>query len=178
MNYDKLLINTINTVALFFLLSSINLIYAQDIRVGAPTDSRWNPGGAYFDYSDPRYINISVNIWGYVRFPGKYFVPDNTRLIDLISYAGGPTPEAYLDDVRLFRNSEGDSSIQIFDFAELLYEKGNKIEIGKIPKLQAGDIVLLPGEPKLYFRDYTSLTLSITSTLISLAILIINLVRK
>jgi len=176
-NYQSKVKNT-SLFALLIFITAINISKAQDIRVGTSLDNRWNPGGAYYDYSDPRFLNISVNIWGYVRFPGKYMVPDNTKLLDLISYAGGPTPDAYLYDVRLFRNTIGDSSIQKFDFEELLYKKGNKVSLDEIPLLQAGDIILLPGEPKLYFRDYTSLTLSITSTLISLAILILNIVKK
>jgi len=158
---------------------------AQDIRLGA-AENRLNAAGAFYDYSDPRYVNISVSIWKYVKFPGKYFVPEQTKLIDLISYAGGPTPEAYLDDIRLLKNVSSESAASLreseyitkFDLRQLMENEGPKVELNKIPRLNAGDIILIPGEPKLYFKDYTSLVLSITSTLISLAILVLNIIQK
>ncbi|MBM3713074.1 MAG: hypothetical protein FJW56_06520 [Actinobacteria bacterium] len=170
---------------LIFILLFPLILNAQDIKLGA-SEFRYNPSGAFYDYSDPRYVNISVSIWGYVRFPGKYFVPEQTKLIDLISYAGGPSPDAFLDDVRLLKNVSSEShtslresgSITKFDLRQLMENDGPKVELNKIPRLNAGDIILIPGEPKLYFRDYTSLVLSITSTLISLAILVLNIIQK
>jgi len=170
---------------LFVFIFLPTLVMAQDIRLGA-AENRLNVAGAFYDYSDPRYVNISVSIWGYVRFPGKYFVPEQTKLIDLISYAGGPSPDAFLDDVRLLKNVSSESSASLresesitkFDLRQLMEDEGPKVELNKIPRLNAGDIILIPGEPKLYFRDYTTLVLSITSTLISLAILVLNIIQK
>ncbi|MBM3713768.1 MAG: hypothetical protein FJW56_10115 [Actinobacteria bacterium] len=170
---------------LFVFIFLPTLVMAQDIRLGA-AENRLNVAGAFYDYSDPRYVNISVSIWGYVRFPGKYFVPEQTKLIDLISYAGGPSPDAFLDDVRLLKNVSSESSASLreseyltkFDLRQLMEDEGPKVELNKIPRLNAGDIILIPGEPKLYFRDYTGLVLSITSTLISLAILVLNIIQK
>ncbi len=163
--------------SLIFLLFLLQLAPAQDIRIGAPQDNRWNPQGGFYEYSDPRYVNISVNIWGYVRFPGKYFVPEQTRLIDLLSYAGGPLPDAFLDDIRLLSNASENKDIQKFDIEYLMEKSDKEIDLTALPKLNAGDVILVPGQPKLYFREYTTLVLSITSTLISLAILILNIVK-
>lgn len=160
---------------LFVLFLSTN--HAQDIKIGASPD-KFNNAGGFYDYSDARYVNIMVNIWGYVKFPGKYYVPEQSTIYDLISYAGGPSPDAYFDDIRLLRNSELNDTLQTINIEKLLEKKSSKKnEIIKNPQLKAGDIVLLPGEPKLYFRDYVSLALSITSTLISLAILILNIAK-
>jgi len=169
---------------LIFILLFPLILNAQDIKLGA-SEFRYNPSGAFYDYSDPRYVNISVNIWGYVRFPGKYFVPEQTKLIDLISYAGGPLPDAFLDDIRLFKSTSSKTQsmtkqsdlMEKFDLRKMMENEGPYVEMNKIPRLTAGDIVLVPGEPKLYFRDYTSLILSITSTLISLSILILNIIK-
>jgi hypothetical protein len=164
---------------LFFvvLVTYIN-INAQDIRIGASPDNRYNPSGGFYDYSDPRYVNIMVNIWGYVRFPGKYYVPENSKALDLISYAGGPTPDAFLNDIRLYRGSTNDEGlIKVLNFDDLMNKENPYIKNLDIPMLLPGDVLLVPGEPKLYFRDYVAIYTSITSVLISLAILILNIAK-
>jgi len=151
--------------------------FSQDVKIGAP-ENRFNQAGGFYDYSDPRYVNIMVNIWGYVRFPGKYYVPEQSKVIDLISYAGGPTPDAFLDDIRLYRIDENGKTIfQKFDIDKLMHGEVNNINLENIPKLKAGDIVMIPGEPKLYFRDYTSIITSLISVSISLIILILNITK-
>jgi protein involved in polysaccharide export with SLBB domain len=37
---------------------------------------------------------MQVNIWGFVKNPGRYEVPSSTDLIQLISFAGGPVQYA------------------------------------------------------------------------------------
>ena len=53
---------------------------------------------------DKDQLLIKVNIWGFVQKPGQYFVPTDTDLISLISFAGGPREEAKLKKVKLIRN--------------------------------------------------------------------------
>ena len=50
-------------------------------------------------------IEFSVSVWGEVRRPGLYSVPEGTTLLDLISLAGGPTSSAKLGDVKLVRSA-------------------------------------------------------------------------
>jgi protein involved in polysaccharide export with SLBB domain len=131
-----------------------------------------------FDYSDPTKVNIKVSVWGYVKFPGKYIIPVNSTLRDLLSYAGGPTADAYLDDVRLVRTLP-DSTQQVFtyNFSELTLEPAIT---KKVPNqtIQPGDMLLLPGQPRMYFKDYFTMFISTVSALSSLTILIINLAKK
>jgi len=162
----------------FFTISLAYYSSAQDIRIGASPDNRYNPAGGFYDYSDPRYVNIMVNIWGYVRFPGKYYVPENSKVLDLMSYAGGPTPDAFLDDIRIYRGSMQDEAIiKKLNFDDIMNKENPNVKDLDIPILIPGDIILVPGEPKLYFRDYVSIYASITSVLISLAILILNIAK-
>ena len=131
-----------------------------------------------YDFSDPDKVNVKVAIWGFVRFPGRYIVPMNTSVQDLISYAGGPTDAAKLDDLRLFRTlADSTQKIYKFNLNELLYEPGEK-KLVLPPPLIASDIVLVPGEPRWYLKDYITLYLSVISAASSLAILIWNIVRK
>jgi len=84
---------------------------------------------------------IRVNVWGYVAKPGQYLVPDNTDLISLLSYAGGPTEDARIDAIRLIRTVEGKRQVTEVDLKELL-EGGSSEEV---PVLMPGDTVIVPG---------------------------------
>jgi len=48
-------------------------------------------------------LTKKVNVWGYVKNPGRYEVPVSTNLIQLIAIAGGPAQYALLDEVKVFR---------------------------------------------------------------------------
>jgi hypothetical protein len=153
-------------------------VYAQvkDYELGTPSVNNRNYNAGYYDYSDPFSINFKVSVWGYVPHPGRYNVPENITLLDLLSYAGGPDDNALLEDLRLYRlKDDGTQEMIIFDFDDLWREKGLYNEKREIIKLQAGDIVVVPGEPRLYFKDWFSITISTVGTLISLATLIVVL---
>ena len=157
-------------------LITANFVFSQeDLQVGTNIDYLRQSPGAFYDYSDPEAVNIKVSIWGFVKYPGKYIIPYNSNAYDLLSYSGGPEDDANLDELRIFRISK--DSVQSFiklDYNDFLWSE-NLIYEKVAPQLIAGDILLVPGEDRLYFRDYLSLTLSICSVLISLAILVINI---
>jgi hypothetical protein len=135
--------------------------------------------GNYYDLSDPNTINIKVSVWGYAQSPGRYLVPISTTIKDLISYAGGPDVNANLDDLRLYRiNQNGEEEILTFDYSDLMEEGRIRSNKNRNPDLIAGDILILPGSPKYFFRDWLGITLSIFSALVSLTILIINISRN
>ena len=93
-------------IFVMLLLSAIP-IWGQirDYELGSRADSRYgsNIYGGFFDFSDPEAINIKVSVWGFVQYPGRYVVPDYTSVMDLLSYAGGPTDDSNLDELRLYR---------------------------------------------------------------------------
>lgn len=154
-------------------------IYSQiDQQIGR-TQGQFNYyGGNFYDYSDPATINIKVSIWGYVRSPGKYVVPIYTTVPDLMSYAGGPVDQSDLDDVRIYRiNQDGKEELIQLNYTDLLHE--TELNNQKVnPNIKAGDILIIPGSPKYYFRDYLSISLSIFSALVSLTILILNITNN
>jgi hypothetical protein len=153
-------------------------LQAQDITLGTgSTDTRF--GGGFFNYSDPQTLNIKVSVWGYVRYPGRYQIPIYTTPAELLSYAGGPLEGAELDDLRIYRlREDGSEEIIRLNYNDIIYE--NKLKTGGRGTLQvkASDILLVPGGPKYYFKDWLSITLSIFSALVSLTILIININRN
>ena len=153
-------------------------IYAQDIKIGSQ-ENLYRPQGGFYDFSDPRYVNIMVNIWGYVRYPGKYYVPEQSKIIDLISYAGGPIPDAHLNDVRLYRTSQsGGTEFMKFNMEDLMFKEKFITDVQNLPQLKAGDIIVIPGEPRLYLRDYISITATVTSTLVSILTFVLVVLKK
>lgn len=160
------------------LIYSSSFAQVKDYELGAPANTFRNYNGGYFDYSDPASVNIKVSVWGFVKYPGRYTIPINSTVADLLSFAGGPTDDAHLDDLRLYKtDADSNQSIVKFDYNDLLWEENLKVNRVKIPNLNAGDILVVPGSPRLYFRDWFSITLSVISTLISLSILILNITR-
>ena len=164
---------------LAFIFFSNNTFSQEDVQIGKSLKSQLQTyRGAYFDYSDPDAINIKVLVWGNVEFPGEYFIPASNSVNDLIALAGGPTINAKLGDLRIFRI--GPDSLQHmikFDYNDLLWNDKLTKQI-KIPTLHAGDILLVPGEPRFFFKDYFSITLSVISALTSIAILLFNILKK
>ena len=152
----------------------------KDYELGADiAGMRFNSQGGYFNYSDPEAVNIKVAVWGWVRYPGKYTVPSYTTVSDLLSLAGGPTDGADLEDLRVYRvNEDSTQAMMKFNYNDLLYESKLQSKYRKVPKLDAGDILVVPGEPRLYFRDHFSIWMSLFSVLISLTILVLNIVRN
>jgi polysaccharide export outer membrane protein len=140
---------------------------------------RYQPQGGFFNYADPNSVNIKVAVWGWVRYPGKYTVPSYTSVTDLLSFSGGPTDAAELEDLRIYRiNQDSTQTLIKFNYNDLLYESKLDSKYRKVPKLEAGDILVVPGSPRMYFRDNFSIWMSLLSALISLTILVMNIVRN
>ena len=127
-------------ISLLLIFTSIS--FAQLFESG----TRIVTGGgssAYYFVGKTGELTITVNLWGFVRNPGRYEVPSSTDLVQLISYGGGPLKEAKLKDVKIIRNVREDSTI---------VEKVIKIYVEKIiedgepsPILLPGDTVVVPG---------------------------------
>ncbi|MBS3944485.1 MAG: SLBB domain-containing protein [Melioribacter sp.] len=166
--------------AVLFISFSSN-IFSQitDYELGTKTGFRYNSQSGYFDLSDPDAVNIKVAVWGFVRYPGRYLVPTYTSLLDLLSYAGGPSNDSHLDDLRLYRNKEdGSQEMFVFNFNDLLWESKLDSKKRPVPFIEAGDILVVPGSPRYYARDVVSMWATILSALVSIGILILNLVRN
>jgi len=128
--------------------------------------------GGLFDFSDPSSLNIKVSVWGFVKFPGKYVIPVYSKINDLISYAGGPTEEARLEEMRIVRTDSISSKQIIFNLNYNDYLMDPKYSIdSSTQSLKAGDVLLVSGSPRFYLHDYLTTILSLVSVLISLIIL-------
>jgi len=158
---------------LFIFIFSFPIKAQENIEFGSVSNMR-NLSGSFYDFSEPGKVNMRVAVWGFVRNPGKYIIPINSNASDLLSYAGGLQSDAFYDDLRIYRmNADSTYTLIKFSYEDLFWKnelsKENRL---RVPSLKAGDIIAVPGEPKMYFRDWFSLTLSLVSTLISLSILL------
>lgn len=154
-----------------------NFAQIRDYELGATAmEGRRSIYGGFYDYSDPEAVNIKVSVWGFVKYPGRYIIPDYTSVVDLMSYVGGPTDDSNLDDLRLYRIEDNDRELMIpIDFNDLMWEDGLTSKYKKVPSLKPSDILVVPGQPRLYFMDWFSIGLSVFSALISLTILILTI---
>ena len=169
-------INLLPTGFLLLIFLSANLFAQEDIQIGKSLKE--NTRGALYDYSNPEGINIKVMIWGYVQFPGQYIIPDASGVNELLSLAGGPTQEANINDLKLFRiNPDSSQTIVKFNYSDLLWNNSDLSVSLKIPELHAGDILLVPGSPKWFLKDYLGLVLSIVSTVASIATLLVYIYK-
>ncbi len=164
---------------LLFGFTSVYFAQVKDLELGALDRYGQRQQGGYFDYSEPGELNMKVAVWGFVKYPGRYLVPITTSLTDLLSYSGGPTDDADLEDIRVYRIlQDSTQSLIKVNYNDLVWEENLKTNTKFIPDLQASDVILVPGSPRLYFKDWFSIGLSVFSALISLAILILNIARN
>ncbi|MFC2094611.1 SLBB domain-containing protein, partial [Bacteroidota bacterium] len=163
---------------LFFIVFIIYPVYLsaqeKDYQIGLdPNFLRTQSTGGYYDFSDPNGINIKVAVWGYVKFPGRYVIPVRSDIKDLISYAGGINDNAYLDDLRIYRiDKDSTQLLLIFNYEDLWWGETLTRDIN-LSRLQAGDVLIVPGRPRLYWESYFTLVLSSLGLIISIATLIL-----
>ncbi|MEO8209499.1 MAG: SLBB domain-containing protein [bacterium] len=168
---------------IFILIFSITpaISFSQFDKQKVGNDNVMNQQGGFYNYGDKDKVNIDVNVWGYVKFPGKYLVPKGTTILDLISYSGGPLTDSKLEDIRLYRPKSDSLKIVkdkviVINYNDLVWEEraGSKDRINTA--LFPGDILILTGEPRYFARDNVNLALSISSVLISLGILVLSII--
>jgi hypothetical protein len=171
---------SIKTFLLFTILLGITKINAQekDYSLGSNLSNlRYSQQSGNFDFSDPEAINIKIAVWGWVKYPGRYTVPNYTTLSDFLSYAGGPVDGAELDNVKIYRTKYDSTQITLKYNYDDFYRNDETYKPRANPRMEAGDIVAITGHPRYFFRDNLSMWLSILSTLISIGLLVLYIVK-
>lgn len=80
---------TMRSSLILLFLAAVQLpCIATAQSLGDLTDSR-SGNAAFFRFTEPGDIKMTVNVWGGVTHPGLYEVPENTRLNTIITLAGG-----------------------------------------------------------------------------------------
>ncbi|MEJ2627245.1 MAG: hypothetical protein P8078_01615 [bacterium] len=134
-----------------FIVSCLGLLILLASGVKAQQLGR-NLGAKYYLGSDDELL-VPVNIWGFVQKPGQYMVPNNTDLISLISYAGGPQSSAKISKIRIVRISSGMEN-QIIEVNVKKYLNTGNQEI--IPVLKPGDTIIIKGTTFSWIQNFFS----------------------
>lgn len=125
-------------VLLIFILACISMAAQNEVL------SSSNQGSIYLysgNLTGTEQLKIKAYIWGQVRNPGLYIIPDNTDLLTLISSAGGPTENAKLAKIKIVRQTEIGEQIIMVDLKEYTKTADKKL----IPMIQPGDTIVVPG---------------------------------
>ncbi len=121
---------------------------------------------AYYFISKPGEITMSINLWGYVRNPGRYEVPISTDVVQLLSYAGGPLAEADLGAVKISRVVRRDDGIRTVEFVVNLRHL-DKLD-DKARGLEPGDTIFVDS-PSFVWRDVFNILTTVAIILASIA---------
>ena len=127
----------VSCVLLVLVLAVVSPLQAQTSEGGLAPVLPTATSGSYYYISKPGELTMQVNIWGYVRDPGRYEIPTFTDIIQLVSYAGGPTADADIDDVRVTRVARTDSTVRRSEFT---------IDLEDIANAKQEDLILHPGD--------------------------------
>lgn len=106
---------------------------------------------AYYYISKSGEITMPINLWGFVKNPGRYEVPISTDLVQLVSFAGGPLAEANLTDVKITRVMRRDTQLRKVEYTVNLKHLDQVDEMAL--NLQAGDTILIDNIP-FQWRDF------------------------
>src|SRR5262245_8676629 len=85
-------------------------------------------------------LSYRIYVLGRVNKPGEFLVGHHTDVLQALSMAGGLTPYASENDIKIMRRSGGDQQVFFFRYGDMRKEKDLKQNI----LLQRGDVVMVP----------------------------------
>ena len=85
-------------------------------------------------------ISNKIYVVGKVNRPGEYKATHYMDVLQALSLAGGLTPYAESDEIKIIRRRNGKKEVFEFDYDEVI--SGKKLEMNII--LEAGDTIAVP----------------------------------
>ncbi len=95
-------------------------------------------------------VSQVIYITGQVGSPGKYNFTKSPNLWEAIREAGGATPTASLDNVRVVKDRSKGGQSAVYNVQNAL-ELGS---VGQLPELEAGDTVIVPTLAEVYTGSF------------------------
>ena len=111
--------------------------YGQGIERGISTTQPSTATPAFFSIAKPGELTMQVNVWGYVNHPGRYEISITTDLLQLMSLAGGPAPDADIDKVKVTRFLKTESGITRGEYT---------VDLSDLYRVNESNLVLQPGD--------------------------------
>jgi hypothetical protein len=137
-------------------------------------------GANYYNYSDPDKGAIEVIVWGGVKNPGMYLVPEGTSLMQLISYTGGASDDRIYENFKFIRTKDKNPELKtdtviVMNYRDFfIYDKKKSDSLSKPnPTLLAGDLIVFPIKPE---KDFWDIAQRVTSIFIIPALTIATLI--
>jgi len=118
-------------------------------------------GSVFYSPSIKGKVLMPVHFWGHLKNSGLHFIPIDTNLINGISLAGGPMPEADYDEVQVTTSRGGKRERLTFDI-----EGGGDLSLEDF-KLKPGDTVFIPKDDFKSNRTYYTSLIGVVFTVLS-----------
>ncbi len=134
------------SLSLITILISPQLVWAQDIDLqdlALPSDVKdlgKTTGAVFYSSTNKNKPLMPVHMWGEVNRSGLHYIPVDTKLVKGLSFAGGGTGSADLEEVTVTRIMDGKVQRKEFDLTS-----GGSLE--------AHDYVLKPGDTVFVSND-------------------------
>jgi hypothetical protein len=125
--------------------------FSQNIESGFGSMVPQTSVASFYYVAKPGEMTMQVNIWGDVQKPGRYEVGTTTDLIQLLSFAGGPTRDADLSQVRISRFVRSSDAV-LKQQVKVNLEDFFKTDESKLPLLP-GDAIFVDYSTRLNIRD-------------------------
>jgi len=142
-----------------------------------------NRAGAYYNFSSGSGCDLQVSVWNWVVNPGRYNVPCETNLFELLSFCGGPKRGAYLDKIKIVRRGGPNRENELKEVMEIDIEKYLELtDVGVTADellLYPGDLIIIDGEAEDTvdtFLRAAQVIVAITS-LVTATVAVINLTK-
>jgi NADH:ubiquinone oxidoreductase subunit F (NADH-binding) len=141
-------------------------------------------GGAYYNFSGGTGCDFKISVWGQVNNPGRYNIPCETNLLEMLSFCGGARRGALLDQVKIIRKGGVDEQMQIdsvfiVDLNKYLKESTEKTDIRAL-MLMPGDLIVIPGEDPLIVDPWLRVSQFVVAiaNVITATIAVLNYMQK
>lgn len=155
----------LNFLAIVQTVFFMNGAHAQDYFRASQEKTRFSLKGNEFlsgqDYGDTL---MRVSLLGAVGKPGMHMVPANSSFASLLSYAGGPTVEADVENISIKRGKKGNYEVLEYDLKEFMKDPSKKDLT-----LRPNDIVYVPQKDK-FLSEGALRALTITSTILGIIV--------
>lgn len=151
-------------VILLIALSSRSCLAQQQGRTQLRFSQQFRLGSRIIRVAEPGQLADSVNVWGDINSPGRYLIPINTTLPELISYARGPQTRTTLQtelnstkrriEIDISRYNPAKRKEEDYHFE---YRFNDPLPVGmRHFQLQNNDIVSIRVKRNTSFRDVIS----------------------
>jgi hypothetical protein len=147
-----------------------SLGHAQVSERGISTTMPSTATPAFYSIAKPGELTMQVNVWGMVNHPGRYEISITTDLLQLISLAGGPTPDADVDAVKVTRYLKTETGITrgeyIVDLSDLYRVNESSLV------LQPGDTITMDRSSWVSIRDIIGIVTSVAVITVSVTTIV------